>query len=57
MKKLADFKASKDEKVQALELELKEKDNVLSSYRKEHGKLELFFERVINKIKPFKRFF
>ena len=54
MKKLHEFKASRDERVEALEMELKDKDSILSGYRKEHGKLELFFERVIKNIKPIK---
>jgi len=40
------------EKVQELESQLKEKDRILKAYRKEHGKLEVFFNQVQDAITP-----
>lgn len=41
-----------DEEKQQLHRELREKETVLKEYRKEHGKLEVFFNRVISYITP-----
>lgn len=40
------------EKYQELERQLKEKEEILEGYRKEHGKLEVFFNKVIDYIQP-----
>lgn len=52
MKKLSEFKSERDEKVQDLERQLKDQQKILQNYRKEHGKLEVFFDRVIAQISP-----
>lgn len=46
------FRAEQSEIVQQLEAEMKEKDRLLDEYRKEHGKLEVFFKRIENAISP-----
>ena len=48
----SDFEASRSEKVQELQRQLNEKNNILKNYQKEHGVLEVFFDRVIDAIKP-----
>jgi hypothetical protein len=50
--KLDEFKAKHSEQIQELQRQLADRDNVLEGYRKEHGKLEVFFDRVINAIQP-----
>ena len=45
------FRAQQSEIVQQLESELIEKDRLLDDYKKEHGKLEVFFKRIENAIK------
>lgn len=47
-----DLAAKTSERVQELERELSEQSKSLLDYRKEHGKLEVFFDRVIKAIKP-----
>lgn len=46
MKNLNEFKSERDEKVQDLERQLQDREKILQNYRKEHGKLEVFFDRV-----------
>lgn len=46
------IKARHNEQIQELERQLQDKDRSLVEYRKEHGKLEVFFNRVINSISP-----
>jgi len=46
------FRAQQSEIVKQLESELLEKDRLLDDYKKEHGKLEVFFKRVENATKP-----
>lgn len=46
------IKGRHNEERQQLEKEIKQKDAALSEYRKEHGKLEIFFNRVIDSIEP-----
>lgn len=41
-----------DEEKQHLNREIEEKDRILKDYRKEHGKLEVFFNRVISYVTP-----
>ena len=47
-----ELKLKHSEKVQELSRQLQEKDMVLDGYKKEHGKLEVFFDRVIRSINP-----
>jgi hypothetical protein len=47
-----ELRARTDEEKQQLHRELAEKDFILREYRKEHGKLEVFFNRVISYIEP-----
>jgi hypothetical protein len=49
------LRLEQNEEVQELHRQLKEKDNILRNYRKEHGKLEVFFRQVADsapKISP-----
>jgi len=46
------FRAEQSEIVKQLEAELIEKDRLLDDYKKEHGKLEVFFKRIENAINP-----
>lgn len=50
--KEAEIRAKHSEAVQELQDQLKEKDRILQSYKKEHGKMELFFNAVAGAIKP-----
>lgn len=50
--KIDDFKSKHSERVQELERQLAEKDQILAEYRKEHGRLDLFFDKVISAIFP-----
>jgi len=54
MKKLTEkeLKETHSEKYQELESQIKDKDKILDNYKKEHGKLEVFFNTVIDCIKP-----
>jgi len=47
-----ELKGRHDEEKQQLHREISEKDSALKEYRKEHGKLEVFFNRVIDCIEP-----
>jgi hypothetical protein len=47
-----ELKNRHNEEVQELHRQLDKKDEILSNYRQEHGKLEVFFRRVINAIDP-----
>ncbi len=50
-----EFRSIHSEQVQELKKKLKQKDTILSNYRREHGKLEVFFDAVrdaIEKIDP-----
>ena len=40
------------EKVQELERQLRDKDVILETYRREHGKLEIFFDKINSLIQP-----
>lgn len=46
------IKGLHDEEKQQLHRELSEKDQAIKEYRKEHGRLEVFFNRVIAHIEP-----
>jgi len=46
------LKFQHDEQVQQLHRELKEKEEALKGYRKDHGKLEVFFNRVTSCVTP-----
>ena len=54
MKKLteSDLKEKHSERYQELESQIKEKEQILEGYKKEHGKLEVFFNNVIANISP-----
>ena len=54
MKKLTEsqLKEKHSEKYQELESQLKDKDKILDNYKREHGKLEVFFNKVIDSITP-----
>jgi hypothetical protein len=54
MKKLTekDLKEKHSERYQELESQIKEKEQILEGYKKEHGKLEVFFNKVIDNISP-----
>jgi hypothetical protein len=54
MKKLteSDLKEKHSEKYQELENQIREKEQILEGYKKEHGKLEVFFNKVIDNINP-----
>src|SRR5574343_1341159 len=47
-----ELKGKHNEEIQQLHRELEEKESSLREYRKEHGKLEVFFNRVINHVGP-----
>ncbi len=49
-----ELKREHDEEKQQLRRELSEKDSVIKEYRKEHGRLEVFFNRVISYVTPIK---
>ena len=51
---LSDFEASQSEFVKELERQLTEKERILESYQKEHGKLEMFFDSIKNSISAIK---
>ena len=46
------LKEKHSERYQELERQLKEKDQILDNYRKEHGKLEIFFNKLTDCISP-----
>jgi hypothetical protein len=46
------FKSEFSEKTEELKRKNKELESMLQGYRREHGKLEVFFEEVINAIEP-----
>ncbi len=50
--KLEDFKQKYSEEIQELQRQLSEKDQVLENYRREHGKLEIFFNKITDAIRP-----
>jgi hypothetical protein len=50
MKKLDEFRRENSEHVHELKRQLIEKEKMLLNYRREHGKLEAFFDRVIDSI-------
>lgn len=50
--KVDHFRAINDERVKELESQLRESEANIRDYRKDHGKLEVFFDRVLNAIKP-----
>ena len=54
MKKLteSDLRAQHSEGSQELQRQIKAGESLLSEYRKEHGRLELFFDKVISTIQP-----
>lgn len=54
MKKLTEsaLKEKHSEKYQELESQIKDKEKILEGYKKEHGKLEVFFNKVIDNISP-----
>ena len=49
-----ELKHKHDEERRQLQRELDEKDNALREYRREHGKLEVLFNRVVDAIEPLK---
>lgn len=53
-KNIHEFQTMHSEEVQELSRQLADKDRVISEYRKEHGKLEVFFRRISEQIKPIK---
>lgn len=46
------FKSEFSEKTEELKRKNKELESMLQGYRREHGKLQLFFEEVVNAIEP-----
>jgi len=54
MKKLTEsqLKEQHSEKYQELESQIKDKEKILDNYKKEHGKLDVFFNKVIDAITP-----
>jgi len=48
----SEFKAEYSEKVEELRRQIKERDTRIQAYRREHGKLQLFFDDVKNLIEP-----
>jgi len=46
------LKEKHSEKYQELEHQLKEKDSILDTYKKEHGKLEIFFDKILSAMSP-----
>jgi len=53
-KSINQWESDNSEMVRELKAQLDEKDRILDSYKKEHGKLEIFFNSVIANIKPIK---
>jgi hypothetical protein len=47
-----ELKEKHSERYQELERQIKEKDAILDNYRSEHGKLEIFFNKVIDQLNP-----
>lgn len=47
-----ELKSKHSEKVEELERQIRSNEARLSTYKKEHGKLEVFFDRVLNSITP-----
>jgi hypothetical protein len=47
-----EIRSRHSEEIEELHKQLDDKDRILSTYRAEHGKLEVFFKRVIDSIKP-----
>ncbi len=47
-----ELKNKHSEEMQELHRQLEKKDQVLENYKREHGKLEVFFKRVLNAIEP-----
>lgn len=47
-----ELKNKHSEEMQELHRQLEKKDRVLETYKREHGKLEVFFNRVLNSIEP-----
>ena len=54
MKPLSQFDAEQSEIVQELTAQLEEKDRILEGYKKEHGKLEIFFNSLVSSVKALK---
>jgi hypothetical protein len=52
MKKLSEFKSEHSERVEDLKRQIKDREAQLQAYRREHGKLENFFDEVISEIQP-----
>src|ERR1035437_9566878 len=54
MKKLSEdqLKEKHSERYLELESQIKDKEKILDNYKKEHGKLEVFFNKVIDNISP-----
>jgi hypothetical protein len=50
--KIEDFRQQNSEIVQELNRQLAEKDDLIKNYRKEHGKLAVFFDQVTKSITP-----
>ena len=50
-----ELRATHSEKVEELQRQLREKEDVLKQYRSEHGKLELFFDSIRSELKPLKQ--
>lgn len=48
------LKEKHSERYQELEHQLKEKDSILDNYKKEHGKLEIFLDKIMSAITPVK---
>ena len=46
------LKERHSEKYKELDSQIKEKDKILENYKKEHGKLEVFFNKVVDNISP-----
>ena len=51
-KKIEDFKLEHSEHAEELRRQIKEKDLVLAKYRREHGKLSVFFDELIRNVEP-----
>jgi len=47
-----EIRSEHSEKVEELKRQIKERDNRIQGYRREHGKLQLFFEEVSSAIEP-----
>ena len=48
----SELKHRHNEEIQELHRQLKQKDQILNTYRKEHGKLEVFFRQIMDSIDP-----